>query len=586
LPWADVLVALAVVGALLATFFVAREFRKPNVTGEPAPIYLDLPHLGLYTLYSVARAMIAYFLSLLFAIGYGYWAARDKTAEKVLLPILDILQSLPVLTFMPGFMLSLAYLFPDSEVGLNLASILLIFTGQAWNMVFSFYHSMKTVPTELYEAGEIYRFGWWRRFSRIEVPFSTVGLVWNSMMSMAGGWFFLSVCESFEFKDTPFRLLGLGSYMHEAQARGNWTAMISAIVAMVLVIVVMNELIWRPAAVWALRFKVEDIAKNPEESRVLELLRRSQFLWLLHRTLILPVRRALDSWDYRRQSQRLEQGETPSRARTAFRVILGILLLGMAGFGLFLLLRLLRAVTVSSWLDILQRTSITLSRVVGGVLIGTCIMVPIGVWIALRPKLTARLQPVIQVAASFPAPMLFAMFLVVFDKVGITLTWGSILLLLAGTQWYILFNVLGGASAIPNELHEASAIYRWSLLTRWRRLYIPAIFPFLVTGWVTAAGGAWNTSILAEYCEAAASPGAPAAEKHVESDEKETVAAVNPRLRTAYGIGALVNEATEKKEFPILAAGALTMALTVVAINRLLWRRLANWAEERYTLNR
>src|SRR5438270_9966104 len=238
-PWADLLVGLAIAGALLAALYVAKEFGRSHPQGEQAVIHLELPYLVLYTLYSLARGVVAYILSLTFAIGYGYWAAKDRAAEKILLPILDILQSIPVVTFMPGFMLAMTSLFPGSELGLNLASILMIFTGQAWNMVFSFYHSVKTIPPDFYEVGRIYRFGWWRCFSRIELPSTTVGLVWNSMMSMAGGWFFLMLSETFELGTNQFRLLGLGSYMSQAQDKGDYSAMAAAVVAMVLMIRIM-----------------------------------------------------------------------------------------------------------------------------------------------------------------------------------------------------------------------------------------------------------------------------------------------------------------------------------------------------------
>ena len=466
------------------------------------PFISRLPYLGLYTLYSLARGVVAYCLSLVFAIGYGYWAAKDRAAEKILLPILDILQSIPVVTFMPGFMLSLAYLFPNSDLGLNLASILMIFTGQAWNMVFSFYHSVKTIPPDFYEVGEIYHFGWWRRFSRIELPSTTVGLVWNSMMSMAGGWFFLMLSETFELGEHKFRLLGLGSYMSQAQDQGNYLAMFAAVAAMILMIVVMNQLIWRPAAVWAQRFRVEDVAAvHTEESWLLNFLRRSRLLWLGHRTLVAPVAGLLDAWDSTPAARPAPAASEASAGRFP-RLILWLGLLLFAGWGVYsLVANLLLKVTAAEWAVLVAALGCTLVRVLATVGLGTLIMVPVGVLIGLRPRLASRLQPVIQVAASFPAPMLFALFLLAFDRLGISLSWGSILLMLAGTQWYILFNVLGGTMTIPSDLHEATSIYRWSWGQRWRHLYLPAIFPFLVTGWVTAAGGAWNTSIVAEVLE-------------------------------------------------------------------------------------
>ena len=592
---------LAVAGTFLAAIFVAHEFRKARAM-EPAPILLDLPHLALYTLYSLARGVLAYLLSLTFAIGYGYWAARDRVAAKILLPLLDILQSIPVLAFMPGVMLALAGLFPDSELGLNLASVLLIFTGQAWNMVFSFYHSMKTIPPDLHEVGRIYRFGWWRRFSRIELPATTSGLVWNSMMSMAGGWFFLMVCESFDLgKEHHFQLLGLGSFMTRAQDEADYQAMGYAVVAMVLMIVVMNQLVWRPLTVWAQRFKIEDVSSGrPEESLVLELLRRSRLLALGHR-LLAPVMQMLDAWDLRHSTLAADPGtQEVGGWRLAIRYATGLVFLALAGWGVYLLIILLGPVTADQWLFLAGATGLTLLRILGAVALGTLWMVPLGVFIGLRPRLASACQPVIQVAASFPAPMLFALFLLVFDRIGLSLTWGSVLLMLSGTQWYILFNVLGGALAIPSDLHEATAIYRWTLREKWKHLYLPAVFPFLVTGWVTAAGGAWNTSIVAEYWKVASAKGeASAADSNQgpetgpprEVDRWEQVLfdgkpPEDPRVRRAFGLGAIINRATEEERYGLLAAGALLMALTVVLINRSLWRRLETLAEKRFNLSR
>ena len=600
--WTDVLVALAVAGLLLAILFVAREFGRRHLPDEKTTIHLELPYLARYTLYSLARGACAYLLSLGFAIAYGYWAAKDAVAEKVLLPLLDILQSIPVLAFMPGLMLSLVRLFPGSDVGLNLAAIILIFTGQAWNMVFSFYHSMKTVPPEFYEAGQIYRFGPWRRFSRIELPFGATGLVWNSMMSMAGGWFFLMVCEAFDLgKEHSFRLEGLGAYMTEAQDQGDYAAMAWGGLAMVLMIVLMNQMVWRPLTVWAQRFKVEDVAAaHAEESRLLDVLRRSRLLAHVHRVVLVPARQVLDVWDMRVQTRRLEQPAARSRGQLFFRLGLWSSLFLLAGWGVYLLMLLLMRITAQHWLVLGEATGLTLLRVFAAVALGTLWMVPIGIVIGLRPRLAAWLQPVIQVAASFPAPMLFAVFLVIFDRVGLSLAWGSVLLMLAGTQWYILFNVLGGVMTIPSDLHEASAIYRWRPLGKWKHLYLPAVFPFLVTGWLTAAGGAWNTSIVAEYWKAAGPKNEEAPGETAEAPEQSAVepdaetwetalfagkAPTDPRVRRTFGLGAVINRATEEEQYALLAAGALMMAGTVVLINRLLWRRLQVLAEDRFRLS-
>ena len=510
---------------------------------------------------------------------------------------------------MPGFMLSLAYLFPNSDLGLNLASILMIFTGQAWNMVFSFYHSVKTIPPDFYEVGEIYHFGWWRRFSRIELPSTTVGLVWNSMMSMAGGWFFLMLSETFELGEHKFRLLGLGSYMSQAQDQGNYLAMFAAVVAMILMIVVMNQSIWRPAAVWAQRFRVEDVAAvHTEESWLLNFLRRSRLLWLGHRTLVAPVAGLLDAWDSTPAARPAPAASEASAGRFP-RLILWLGLLLFAGWGVYsLVANLLLKVTAAEWAILVGGPRLHPGARPG---YGRSRDADHGAGRRSHrpaPRLASRLQPVIQVAASFPAPMLFALFLLAFDRLGISLSWGSILLMLAGTQWYILFNVLGGTMTIPSDLHEATSIYRWSWGQRWRHLYLPAIFPFLVTGWVTAAGGAWNTSIVAEYWRVAApreevrSSAAAASESRgggaqspVPDGASESRAwerqlfggpPADPRVRRCFGLGAIITRSTEEENYALLTAATLLMAFTVVMVNRQVWRRLAVVAEKRFSLSR
>jgi NitT/TauT family transport system permease protein len=427
---------------------------------------------------------------------------------------------------------------------------------------------------------------------------------------MAGGWFFLMLIETFELGEHKFRLLGLGSYMSQAQDRGDYLAIAASISAMVLMIVVMNQLVWRPAAVWAQRFRVEDVAAvHTEESWLLDFLRRSRLLWLGHRALVAPVSGLLDAWDSSPSERPTPAAEAMRSWRWLPRLSLLLGLFSLAAWGIYLLVTtLLLQVPAEHWVILGSALGLTLIRVLATVGLGTLLMVPVGVLIGLRPRLAGRLQPVIQVAASFPAPMLFSLFLLVFDRFGIDLSWGSVLLMLAGTQWYILFNVLGGAMAIPSDLHEATLIYRWNLGQRWRHLYLPAIFPFLVTGWVTAAGGAWNTSIVAEYWKVAAPkpesgslrPSA-SQKRNGEPEASTSVAAraetewerelfggrsADPRVRRCFGLGAIITRATEEENYPLLAAGTLMMAFTVVMINRLLWRRLASVAEKRFSLAR
>jgi NitT/TauT family transport system permease protein len=533
-------------------------------TGALRPVFeIDLSPRALpyYAFLSLSRGLAAYALSLAFTLGYGYWAARDRMAEKVLIPALDILQSIPVLGFMPGLVLALVSAFPTSNVGLELASVIMIFTGQAWNMTFSFYHSLRSIPRDFQEVATLGRFSFWRRFRWVDLPSSAIGLVWNSMMSMAGGWFFLMVSEAFVLGDRSFQLPGLGSYMSVAVARGDRTAMASAVVAMVLMIVLLDQVLWRPVVVWAQKFRVDESGQAAEASSwFLELLRGSR--------LVAATRRALGSLARRVAGllpERPVARERPGRAARTIQVasivafvgLLALLALGSVG-----LVRLFVKVDPVSWRGIAVAASLTLGCVMLATFLGTLWTVPAGLAIGLSPRLSRVLQPVVQVVASFPAPMLFPAVVALLAAMGVGLGWGSVLLMLLGTQWYVLFNVVAGAMAIPADLREAARIYRVPLAQRFRTLYLPAIFPYLVTGWVTAAGGAWNASIVSEYVS------------------------FKGHELAANGLGARISVAASAGDFPTLAAAVCVMAVVVVLFNRLVWRRLHAIAEERFSLTR
>ena len=556
------LLLLAAVPALV--FAMVRQAQAWSGALRPTvEIELSARALPGYAALSLGRGLAAYALSLVFSLGYGYWAAKDRVAERVLIPALDILQSIPVLGFMPGLVLGLVALFPGTNAGLELASILMIFTGQAWNMTFSFYYALRSLPRDLVEVATLNRFGWWQRFRWVELPFSAIGLVWNSMMSMAGGWFFLMVSEAFVLGDHDFRLPGLGSYMSVAVARGDGRAMAAAVLAMTTMIVLLDQLLWRPVVVWAQKFRLEDSGQvEAMESWFLDLLRRSRALpWLselgrraagvagarLRR--LLPVRT-------------IAAGGRRDRAATwlsylLFAALLAVLVLGAAG-----LLGLLRPVPAAAWLSIGGAALLTLARVLAATALGTLWSLPAGLAIGLSPRLSRVLQPVVQVVASFPAPMLFPAVVGVLAAAGVGLGWGSVVLMLLGTQWYVLFNVVAGASAIPADLREAARLYRFGVLQRFRALYLPAVFPYLVTGWVTAAGGAWNASIVSEYMSLRGS------------------------VHATAGLGARISLAAAAGDFPTLAAAVVVMALVVVLFNRTVWRRLHRLAEERYSLAR
>jgi NitT/TauT family transport system permease protein len=561
LSWVDLLVFISLAGVLFGVVNLTQEWTGPH---QPH-VEIDLSPAALpqYTFYSLMRGLIAYAFSLGFTLVYGYWAAKDRIAERGLIPLLDILQSIPVLGFMPGVVRGLAGLAPASNVGLEMACVILIFTGQAWNMTFSFYHSLRSIPPEQREAATIYRFSWWERLKWLEVPFATMGLVWNSMMSMAGGWFFLMSTEAFSLgPDEDYRLPGLGSYMKKAVDDGDVAGMIWGVTAMVLMIVALYQLLWRPVNVWAQKFRVEEGGYQEEmHSWFLNLLRRSHVLGAFS-----AVWRRLP-WKRREPTEPPPAtppapAPRPGSRRWAEWLSLSAFLVLLAGlsYGAWRLVDLLTDVTLEDWRGIGGDAFWTFTRVLVSLVIGTLWTVPAGLAIGLSPRLSRILQPVVQVVASFPAPMLFWVVISVLTFLGVTLNWGSVLLLLLGTQWYILFNVIAGAMAIPADLKEAARSYR---ITGWRRfwqLYVPAIFPYLVTGWITAAGGAWNASIIAEYV-----------------DFRGTVL-------QAHGLGARISRATAADRIPELAASVLVMSVVVVVFNRLVWKRLYHMAESRFSL--
>jgi NitT/TauT family transport system permease protein len=552
----DVLLALALVGFIVGVQRLDAEWSAP----ARAAVEINLSPWALpkYTLLSLSRGLLAYGLSLGFTLVYGFWAAKSALAERVLIPLLDVLQSIPVLGFMPGLVLAMVAAFPRSNTGLELAAVIMIFTGQAWNMTFSFYHSLRSVPNDQREVATAYHFTWWKRLVWVELPFSTIGLVWNSMMSMAGGWFFLMVSEAFVLGDKDFRLPGLGSYMSVAVARGDGAAMAWAVLAMALMIVILDQLLWRPVVVWAQKFRVEEGGQDSAaRSWVLDLLRHSRLLTAIERAL----RRVMGTAKTRPPRQ-AEPGAPAKRVSGALSAALFFGLVLAMGIGMVRLAFVLRGVGPTAWLRLIGAGFTTLGRVLASTAIGTMWALPAGLGIGLSPRLSRALQPVVQVVASFPAPMLFPLVIALLKGAGVPLGWGSIVLMLLGTQWYILFNVIAGASAIPSDLREAARMYRLGTYARFRGLYLPAVFPHLVTGWVTAAGGAWNASIVSEFVT------------------------VKGHALVTWGLGAQISEAASSADFPRLAASVVAMSVLVVAFNRLAWRPLNHLAETRFSLSK
>jgi NitT/TauT family transport system permease protein len=515
--------------------------------------------LPLYAFYSLVRIAIAYGLSLLFAVAYGYLAAYHRPIEGIMIAMLDILQSIPVLSFLPGVMLAMVSLIPRRQLGIELGAIILIFTGQVWNMAFSFYSSLKSIPRELREASAIYGFSAWQRFFELELPYGTIGLVWNSMVSVAGGWFFLMACEMFVLGKRDFRLPGLGSYLQTAAGAGDTVSMIWGLAAMIGVIVLLDQVVWRPVIAWAEKFKFEQVESSAVAgSAVLDLLRRSHALGKLDRAVFSPVWERLGRHFAGTGLSRNKPA--PNRWQRPVAILFGCAMLAGIGWAGVQAFQLLRSITGGEMTSTIRAAAVTFLRVNAALLLASLWTIPAGVAIGFHPRLARIAQPLSQVAASVPATALFPVLLLALVRAGGGLGIGSVVLMLLGTQWYILFNVIAGASAIPSDLREAADLFRFRSIDRWLTLILPGIFPYLVTGLVTASGGAWNASIVAEYFH------------------------FQDRILSTFGLGAQISSATDSGRFDQLLLSTIVMAALVVSVNRLVWRPLYRLAETRYRL--
>jgi NitT/TauT family transport system permease protein len=557
----DIAVFVAVFSAIFGVYSIGRSWLGPvKVEAEISQNPASLP---LYAIYSLVRILIAYVISLVFALAYGYAAAKSRRAEIVLIPLLDILQSIPVLSFLPGVMLAMVALFPSRQLGVELGSIILIFTGQVWNIAFSFYSSLKTIPRDLREAAIIYRFSRWQRFMELDLPFSTIGLVWNSMMSVAGGWFFLMACEMFVLGDKDFRLPGLGSYLQTAASNGNTRAMLWGLATMVAVIVLIDQLIWRPVIAWADKFKFEQVeSSSTMENSILNFIRRESFLIRGYRRLLHPVVNWL-TIKFASGAKRAAATFSSVQARQPRRWLAWLFAAAVAAlliYGVYRTVGELARLNRADYFTLLQSAGLTFLRVNLALILGAVWTIPVGVAIGFSPRFARLMQPLVQLAASIPATALFPVLLLVLIRLRGGVEIAAMALMLLGTQWYILFNVIAGAMAIPTDLKEAAEIFRFGRLDRWRNLILPGIFPYLVTGMVTASGGAWNASIVAEYF-------------HFQGKVVE-----------APGLGSTISRASDAGHFHLLLASTLIMATIVVLINRLLWRRLYRLASTRFKL--
>jgi len=555
----DVLLPLAIISLIFIVVQTASKFT--GTYDDEYVINLSLSFLPTYALQTLVRMLAAYGLSLVFSLVYAYVAYRSTTWSKVLIPLLDILQSIPVLSFLPAVVLALVSLFPGQRLGIEIASILLIFTGMTWNMTFSFYQSLNSIPQELIEASQVYRLSAWQRFWTLELPSGVVGLVWNSVMSVAGGWFFLMQTESFTLSNRNFTLPGLGSFLKAAADKGDNLAILCGIIVLVGIISVIDYFIWRPMIAWAEKFKHETVeAAQVPESRVLDFLRRSPTMRIIGDRLFMPISETFN----RGFSSKPETSSLIKHKKSKWMNWLNWILVGAFGFivlgGTLEAVILLSKMPLDNWKQVMIGAIFTAIRVFIVLIISLLITVPIGVTIGRDPKLAQFLQPIVQIAASVPATALFPVLLLGLANIGGGLDVGAVILMTLGSMWYILFNVIAGAQAIPSELFEAARVYKLSRLQRWQTLILPGIFPYLVTGIITAVGGAWNASIAGEYIK------------------------FQGKVLTATGLGSTITQASDVGDFPLLLASTIVMSLLVVTTNRLVWRPLYRLAQVKYQL--
>jgi NitT/TauT family transport system permease protein len=551
--WRDALLFVLVFAVLHMALQAVLGMTAPYQSGQTLDIDLSPAALPGYAARSLLRMYLAFAASIGFTLAIGRVAAYNRAAERLIVPLLDIGQSIPVLGFLSITVTGFMALFPGSILGLECASIFAIFTGQVWNMTFSFYQSLKTMPRDLVEASNVFQLSKWQRFTRLELPFAMIGLVWNGMMSFGGGWFFLAASEAITVLNHAYKLPGVGSYMATAVEQGDRGAIGWAILTMIILVVLVDQFFWRPVVAWAQKFKFEQSeSSTAPTSWLLDLLRESSVsVWCYDRVLA-PVGSRLDAWF--NQSESAVQGLPGTRYLGWAVAVAAILALGH-GFHPAEL-----AVGPGEVVHVVYLGVLTLLRVAVMLVVSTVIWTPIGVRIGFSPRLARLAQPLVQIGASFPANLTFPLLVLVFLRCHIDLNWGSILLLAMGTQWYVLFNVIAGASALPSDLKEAAAVFGLRGWARWSRFILPGIFPAWVTGALTASGGAWNASIVAE------------------------VASWGQQSLQADGLGAYIAQATEVGNWPDIMLGITVMSAFVVLLNRFVWKPLYRRAEERYAL--
>ena len=551
----DVMAFGFILAVFVSFFVVARYWTGP--LHPPPPPDLSLGSLPYAVFLSLSRIALAYLVCLVTSLGVGYWAAHSKTAEKIIIPLIDIGQSVPVLAFLPGLVLVFVSLFPESRVGLEITAVLTLYTGMAWNLMFGFYGSLKAIPREYLDTIKAYGYGRLGILLRLELPYSMNVIVWNSMLSVAGGWFFLTVCESYNTGNQSFRLVGLGSFMTLAADRADTVALLAGGATMLLILVLTDFVLWNPLLRWAERFqRMDPVSEDADDEPVLNFFAKSHRITNFVRKM--RRRYAVRFYVNKRRGRR-KQAKPFNWEWVGYGVAAALVLVCL--WGALTATRLVAQLNWADWEFLMRGAFWTFLRVNAVVVLSALIMVPLGLWLGTQPGLVKRIQPVIQVVAAFPAPMIFPLFMAFFLWSGIPLSIGSVVLMMTGAQWYLLFNVISGTAGVPDRLVEAARITGMSQLGIIRRVYLPAAFPQILTGLITATGGAWNVSIVAE------------------------LVVFRGQEYSAPGLGAYMMSSFNTGNYAGLMASIILMIVLIVLVNRFFWARLYDLAESKYRMD-
>ncbi len=555
----DVAALLLILGLVCSLAWLAKQMVLPYHTGDKIPISLDPSNLPRYAFRTVLRMVIALGVSLTFTFAFGTLAAKNKLAEQIIIPLVDILQSVPILGFLSLTVVGFITLFPGSLLGPECASIFAIFTSQAWNMTLSLYQSLRTVPLELKEAANSFQLSAWQRYWRVEVPFSIPSLLWNMMMSMSGGWFFVVASEAISVSNQDITLPGIGSYINKAIQQGDTLAIFYALLSMLFVIMIYDQLFFRPLLCWSEKFKpIQDSPGENSTTWLTVLLKKTRVMKVLASGFSIVANGFINLGATQNRKSRKHFGKSQRFFRT-FRLFWYLAIIGLVvSSALVLILFLYVSLSASEIEYVLALGWITGLKVF--VLIALCslLWVPVGVWIGMRPSATNIAQPIVQFIAAFPANLLYPVFVYCIIHFQLNPNLWTAPLMILGSQWYIVFNVIAGASALPKDLYQATANLGVTGWLWWRKFILPGIFPFYITGAITAAGGAWNASIIAEYL----------------SWKGTTIKVM--------GLGAYITEYTHLGLFPHIALGISVMCFYVLIINRVIWQPLYHLAEERF----